>query len=34
MIKNILMIPIHLTIGYIAIIICGCVSIYEMFTLK
>ena len=34
MIKNLLMIPVHFTIGYIAIIICGTVSFFEIITNK
>jgi len=29
--KNLLMLPVHLTIGYIAIIVCGTISLFDMF---
>jgi hypothetical protein len=31
MLKNLLMLPAHLTIGYLAIIVCGTISFFEMF---
>jgi hypothetical protein len=34
MLKNILAIPFHFTIGVLAIIVCSYVSLYEIFTLK
>jgi len=33
-IKNLLMFPIHLTIGYFAIIVCGTVSLIDIFINK
>lgn len=32
--KNILMTPVYFTIGYIAIIVCGTVSFFEIITSK
>lgn len=33
-IKNSLMIPVHFTIGYIAIIVCGTISLFDIFINK
>jgi len=32
--KNILMVPVYFTIGYIAIIVCGIVSLFEIISNK
>jgi len=34
MIKNLLLIPAHFTIGYLAIIVCGTISLIEIFINK